>query len=130
MLPVLKIPRIVSHLVYCRLLNYRVTAGQTVITYLGWTLSLPYNEKGVYSHFIALGGIDDSDLGYLVGNGDDVNALGGHGIIPCRWYGWNQFVAAEINGMIAIQKVSTTTVATSNISTVWKAAGTTTAKRW
>ena len=70
------------------------------------------------------------NLGYLVGNGDDVNALGGHRIIPCRWYGWNQLVAAEINGMIAIQKVSTTTVATSNIPSGWKAAGKTTAKRW
>ena len=31
-------------------------AGQTVITYLGRALSLPYNEQGVYGHFIALGG--------------------------------------------------------------------------
>jgi hypothetical protein len=68
------------------------TKGQTVITYVGRALALPYNERGVYGHFITLGGID-SDLGYLVGNGDDVNALGGKGIIPCRWYGWNQLVA-------------------------------------
>jgi hypothetical protein len=95
-----------------------LSAGQTVITYLGRALSLPYNEKGVYGHFVAFGGID-SDMGYLVGNGDDVNALGGKGIIPCRWYGWNQLAAAEINGMIAIRKVSATTVAT-NIPTGWK----------
>jgi hypothetical protein len=96
-----------------------LTAGQTVITYLGRALSLPYNEQGVYGHFIALGGID-SDLGYLVGNGDDVNALGGKGIIPCRWYGWNQLVAAEINGMIAIEKVAGGTTVSSNIPTGWK----------
>jgi hypothetical protein len=96
-------------------------AGQTVITYLGRALALPYNEKGVYGHFIALGGLD-SDLGYLVGNGDDINALGGKGIIPCRWYGWNQLAAAEINGMIAIEKVSTsvTTTVSSNVPTGWK----------
>jgi hypothetical protein len=117
MLPVLKITHIVPHLVYFRLLNYRATAGQMVITYLGHALSLPYNEEGVYSHFVALGGID-TDLGCLVGNGDDVNALGGHGIIPCRWYGWNQLAAAEINGMIAIEKVST--VVSSNVPTGWK----------
>src|SRR5690348_1804273 len=96
-------------------------AGQTVITYLGRALALPYNEKGVYGHFIALGGLD-SDLGYLVGNGDDINALGGHGIIPCRWYGWNQLAAAEINGMIAIEKASTsvTTTVSGNVPTGWK----------
>jgi hypothetical protein len=99
-------------------------AGQTVITYLGRALALPYNEKGVYGHFIALGGLD-SDLVYLVGNGDDINALGGKGIIPCRWYGWNQLAAAEINGMIAIEKVSTsvTTTVSSNVPTGWKDVG-------
>lgn len=79
-------------------------AGQTVIVYLGNAQALTYNERGVYGHFVALGGID-SDLGYLVGNGDDVNALGGHGIIPCRWYTWAQLVAAQINGCIAIERV-------------------------
>ncbi len=81
-----------------------LTKGQTVIVYLGNAQALTYNERGVYGHFIALGGID-SDMGYLVGNGDDVNALGGKGVIPCRWYDWNMLAAAQINGMIALEKV-------------------------
>lgn len=83
---------------------------QTVIVYLGRAYALPYNERGVYGHFIALGGID-SDKGYLVGNGDDVLALGGKGIIPTRWYTWSQLVAAQINGMIALEKVGGTNMA-------------------
>lgn len=96
-----------------------LAAGQTVITYLGRALALPDNEHGVYGHFIALGGID-SDLGYLVGNGDELEALGGHGIIPTHWVGWDQLVAAQVNGMIAIQKVEGTTVATTTVPTGWK----------
>lgn len=60
--------------------------------------SLPGNEPGVNSHFIAVGGVDPVK-GYLVANGDDVNALAsanGHGkIIPCRWMTWAQLVAAQ-----------------------------------
>lgn len=93
--------------------------GQTVITYLGKALALPDNEHGVYGHFVALGGVD-SDLGYLVGNGDTTDALGGHGIIPTHWHGWNELAAAEINGMIAIEKVSTTVANASTIPTGWK----------
>ncbi|HEY1388399.1 MAG TPA: hypothetical protein VGF38_07630 [Ktedonobacterales bacterium] len=92
--------------------------GQTVITYLGKALALPDNEHGVYGHFVALGGID-SDLGYLVGNGDTTDALGGHGIIPTRWHGWNQLAAAEINGMIALEKVEESTM-TNDVPTGWK----------
>jgi hypothetical protein len=91
--------------------------GQTVITYLGNALALPDNEHGVYGHFVALGGVD-SDLGYLVGNGDTTDALGGHGIIPTRWHGWNELAAAEINGMIALEKVTEANVST--IPTGWK----------
>ncbi|HEY7340868.1 MAG TPA: hypothetical protein VH591_08305 [Ktedonobacterales bacterium] len=91
--------------------------GQTVITYLGKALALPDNEHGVYGHFVALGGVD-SDLGYLVGNGDTTDALGGHGIIPTHWHGWNELAAAEINGMIALEKVTVANV--SGIPTGWK----------
>jgi hypothetical protein len=90
--------------------------GQTVIVYLGNAQALTYNERGVYGHFIALGGID-SDQGYLVGNGDDVNALGGKGIIPTRWYGWNMLAAAQINGMIALEKVEATNM---GVPSGWK----------
>lgn len=93
--------------------------GQTVITYLGKALALPDNEHGVYGHFVALGGVD-SDLGYLVGNGDTTDALGGHGIIPTYWHGWNELAAAEINGMIALEKVSTVVANVSTIPTGWK----------
>lgn len=94
-----------------------LSAGQTCLVYLGNAQALAYNEHGVHGHFIALGGID-SDQGYLVGNGDDVNALGGKGIIPIRWYGWNVLAAAQINGMIALEKVETTMA--SNIPQGWK----------
>jgi hypothetical protein len=95
--------------------------GQTVIAYLGKALALPDNEHGVYGHFVALGGVD-SDQGYLVGNGDTTDALGGHGsigIIPTHWHSWNQLAAAEINGMIALEKVSMV----ANVNTIpagWK----------
>jgi hypothetical protein len=79
--------------------------GQTCVVYLGNAKALTYNERNVEGHFVALGGVD-SDQGYLVGNGDDVNALGGKGIIPCRWYGWNMLEAAKINGMIALERVA------------------------
>jgi hypothetical protein len=91
--------------------------GQTVITYLGKALALPENEHGVYGHFVALGGVD-SDLGYLVGNGDTTDALGGHGIIPTHWHGWNELATAEINGIIALEKVTVANVST--IPTGWK----------
>ncbi len=94
-----------------------LSQGQTVITYLGKALALPDNEHGVYGHFVALAGVD-SDLGYLVGNGDTTDALGGHGIIPTHWHGWNQLAAAEINGMIALEKVTVANVST--IPTGWK----------
>ena len=93
--------------------------GQTVITYLGRALALPDNEHGVYGHFVALGGVD-SDLGYLAGNGDTTDALGGHGIIPTHWHGWNELAAAEINGMIALEKVSTVVASVSAIPRGWK----------
>ena len=98
-----------------------LAAGQTVIVYLGNALALPDNEHGVHGHFIALGGID-SDQGYLVGNGDEIEALGGHGVIPTHWVGWNQLVAAQVNGMIALEKVNTvvTTPTTTTIPTGWK----------
>jgi hypothetical protein len=89
-------------------LKAALVRGQTVIVYLGNAQALPDNERNVHGHFVALGGID-SDRGYLVGNGDDVNALGGKNVIGARWYGWNQLAAAQINGMIALAKVATGT---------------------
>lgn len=84
-----------------------LVAGQTCIVFLGTaSAGLAYNERGVNGHFVALGGID-SDAGYLVGNGDDVAALGGNkGVIPCRWYGWQSLANASVNGMIALAAVN------------------------
>lgn len=66
---------------------------------------LPYNEPGVNRHFVGVGGID-SKAGYLIANGDDVNALAshdGHGkVIPTRWYGWNQLLAAVPTALLVI----------------------------
>ena len=52
--------------------------------------------------------------------------MGGHGtigIIPTHWVGWNQLVAAQVNGMIAIQKVADKVEGTNvsnTIPTGWK----------
>lgn len=87
------------------LLIQALARGQTAIGYLQNAQALAYNERHVYGHFIAFGGLD-SDQGYLVGNGDDVNALGGHGIIATRWYGWASIAAAQLNGFIALAKAA------------------------
>src|SRR6185437_16180104 len=86
-------------------LIYELARGHTAISFVGRALALPDNEQGVYGHFIAFGGLD-SDAGYLVGNGDELEALGGHGIIPAHWIGWDKLVAAQINGLIALAKVA------------------------
>lgn len=86
-------------------LIYYLARGCTAIAFLGNAQGLTYNERGVYGHFVAFGGLD-TQLGYLMGNGDDVAALGGHGIILTRWYGWNNLVSAQINGFIALAKVA------------------------
>src|SRR4029078_354549 len=74
-------------------------------------------DHACYCAFWALGR-GDSDVGYLVGNGDSTDALGGHGIIPTHWHGWNELASAGINGMIALEKVTVANV--SAIPTGWK----------
>jgi hypothetical protein len=63
------------------------------------------NEPSVMSHFVAVGGMDAS-AGYLIGNGDDVNALNshnGHGkIIPCRWMGWDVLASAQPTALLVV----------------------------
>lgn len=60
--------------------------------------NLTGNERRVNRHYVAIGGIHPT-LGYLVANGDDVNALaqhGGHGhIIPTRWMDKSVIAAAQ-----------------------------------
>lgn len=81
-------------------------AKNGVILQLDAAHDLTGNEPGVNSHFIAIGGID-SQAGYLVGNGDDVNALAvnnGHGkIIPTRWMTWDTLLAAQPVALLAIK---------------------------
>ncbi len=86
-------------------------AGQTCVVYLGNASGgLSYNERGIRGHFIALGGIDGDDatkdFNVLVGNGDDQAALGGHTVIPTRWYHWSDLEKAAIDGMIALERVT------------------------
>jgi hypothetical protein len=75
------------------------------ILQLGAAHNLPYNEAGVNSHFIGIGGID-SAAGYLVANGDDVNALAGNGghakVIPTRWLSWGQILKAVPTALLVI----------------------------
>lgn len=77
-----------------------------VILQVAAAYNLPGSQPGVNSHFVAIGGID-SVAGYLMGNGDDVNALaaaGGHGkIIPTRWVSWGNLLAAQPVAFLSIQ---------------------------
>ncbi len=67
--------------------------------------ALPHAEQGVYSHFVAIGGID-SVKGYLVANGDTVDALQTTALtVPLYWATWAQLVAAKISGAIALQRI-------------------------
>ncbi len=75
------------------------------ILQLGAAHNLPYNEAGVNSHFIGIGGID-SQSGYLVANGDDVDALAahnGHGkVLQTRWQGWGALLKAVPTALLVI----------------------------
>lgn len=65
--------------------------------------NLPGNEQGVFKHFVAVLGYDDSSESYLIGNPDDVKALGGHrGPIPARWLTWSQIASGSPAGALVI----------------------------
>jgi hypothetical protein len=74
--------------------------------------NLTNNEGGVNRHYVAIGGIHPVK-GYLVGNGDDRNALaaaGGHGkIIPAVWMDHNVIAAAQPSACAVIHGLSYTT---------------------
>lgn len=83
--------------------------------------ALTGNEQGVFSHFVAIVGID-SILGYYVLNGDDIQALpSSRGVTtyPGRWIGWGSILAAKPAGLIVFGRN------TVNIPTGWKDDGTT-----
>lgn len=65
--------------------------------------ALPHAEQGVRSHFVTIGGID-SRLGYLVANGDTVDAIqhAAGAIVPTYWATWQTLVNAQIRGAIAL----------------------------
>lgn len=69
-----------------------------VILEVNAAYDLTDNEAGVHSHYVAIGGIDPVK-GYLVANGDDVDALAshdGHGkVIPTRWMGKGVIESAQ-----------------------------------
>lgn len=67
--------------------------------------ALPRAEQGVIQHFITLGGID-SDRGYLVANGDTLDALNTTATtVPLQWATWATLSAAKISGAIALQRI-------------------------
>lgn len=67
--------------------------------------NLPHNEAGVNGHFVTLAGID-SDLGYLVLNGDTTDALQTQdNIVPAYWATWTTLTKAGICGAIAVHRV-------------------------
>lgn len=92
--------------------------GQPAIAELTRAYALPGNERGVYGHFVVLGGID-SALGYLVANGDTVDfitAYNAHRQVyqdaqQMRWATWAQLVAAGIAGVIVVHPKPTPVVA-------------------
>jgi len=67
--------------------------------------ALPHAEQGVHYHFVTLGGID-STLGYLVANGDTLDALRGPAgaIVPTYWATWSTLALAGICGAIALDR--------------------------
>jgi hypothetical protein len=83
--------------------------------------ALTGNEQGVFSHFVAIVGID-SNLGYFVLNGDDIQALPisrGVTTYPGRWIGWQSILNAKPAGLIVFGRN------TVNIPTGWHDDGTT-----
>lgn len=83
--------------------------------------ALTGNEQGVHSHFVAIVGID-SNLGYYVLNGDDIQALPisrGVTTYPGRWIGWGSILNAKPAGLIVFGRN------TVNIPTGWHDDGTT-----
>ena len=74
-----------------------------VIVFISKAYNLTANEKGVYGHFVTLGGID-SVKGYLTANGDTLDGLRSAvgATIPLQWNTWAQLTAAGVNGAIAL----------------------------
>ena len=124
-----------EHIHFVRYIPYSDTPNTTVIhgalqdfagTYpivlqLVNAQALTGNEQGVHSHFVAVVGID-SDLGYYVLNGDDIQALPisrGVTTYPGRWISWNSILNAKPAGLIVFGRNSV------NIPTGWTDDGTT-----
>lgn len=80
--------------------------GNPIIIEVANAAALPHAEQGVQYHFVAIGGID-SQLGYLIGNGDTTDALQKPpgAIVPCYWATWQTLVNAKICGAIAVQRI-------------------------
>lgn len=83
--------------------------------------ALTGNEQNVHSHFVSPEGID-SNLGYYILNGDDIQALPisrGVTTYPGRWIGWGSIANAKPAGLIVFGRN------TVNIPTGWTDDGTT-----
>ena len=80
-------------------------AQNPIIIEVGNAAALPHAEQGVQYHFVTLGGID-STLGYLVANGDTLDALAGKAgaIVPTYWATWQTLINAKVCGAIALQR--------------------------
>lgn len=85
-------------------IKYHTYHLNPVIVFVSRAYNLPHNEAGVGGHFVTLGGID-SELGYLVANGDTTDALANKALgvnVPTYWATWAQLTAAHVNGAIAL----------------------------
>lgn len=89
-----------------KLLIDQASKQNPIIIQVANAAALPHAEQGVQYHFVAIGGID-SDLGYLIGNGDTTDALQKPpgAIVPCYWATWQVLVNAKICGAIAVERI-------------------------
>lgn len=87
------------------LLKRQCVAGNPVIIQVVNAQALPNNEAGVKSHFVTIGGID-SDRGYLVANGDTLDAFSSPvgATLPLQWASWSTLVNAQISGALALDR--------------------------
>lgn len=97
----------------------QLVAQNPVIIEVSRAYNLPKNEAGVDYHFVALGGID-STQGYLVANGDTVDAFShpAGATLPLNWATWQQLVNAGICGAIALQRILPTPPTPTPVPTV------------
>ena len=86
----------------------QMLAQNPVIVEVSNAAALPHAEQGVRYHFVCLGGID-STQGYLVANGDTLDAIQNKpgAIVPTYWATWAQLTQAGVCGAIALQRVVT-----------------------